>query len=153
MRTAAAIATSGLAPYPHQLLLSEGDCFLSIVVACEPVCRFDLIRAPRSATNMVLISNPETGTFIPYSLQVTFKIYVMVLLNLFETIKAEYILGFPIGAILILELRGLNLCVGAVLQRDSKVLAIGHFLSPFNNRLLLLATNHCRNRKQGWSNE
>jgi hypothetical protein len=108
----------------------------------------DIIIAPLGAANMVLKGNPELSSFIPYSFQVAFKTYPVVLLNLLVTVKAEHIFGFEFGAIFVLEFRDLNLSVGAVLQRNSKVFAISHFFSPFKNRLLILATNHCRNHKQ-----
>ncbi|HYP02697.1 MAG TPA: hypothetical protein VER76_21095 [Pyrinomonadaceae bacterium] len=122
----------------------EDDCFTSIVVGGERFCQLDIIIAPTSAADVVLISNPELRAFIPNSLQVACKTHGMVFLDLLVTINAEHVLGFETGAVFVLEFRDLDLSVGAVLQLDSKVLASSHLLSPLKNVLFLLAANHRR---------
>jgi hypothetical protein len=103
----------------------------------ERICGLDIISAPFRAADMVIVSNLELGAFISDSFKVARKTYAMVLLDLLVSIDTEHMLGFEIRAVFILEFRDLDLSVRAVLQRDCKILAIGHVLSPLKNELLV----------------
>jgi hypothetical protein len=95
-----------------------------------------MICAPVIIATTVLISNRELGELSPYSLQVTLIFLFFTVINPVATTE-EDILGFRPAAIIVLELRGLNLNAGLVLNYDRKILAIGHWLrlSPGDRRL------------------
>ena len=96
-----------------------------------------MISAPVIRTTSLLVSNRELGGLIPYSLQVTRIIFVGTGINRGAAKGPEDILGFRLGAIPVLELRGPNLIAGVVLNYDLKIPGRGHYLhlSPGDRRL------------------
>ena len=85
-----------------------------------------MICAPVIRTTSLLISNRELGGLIPYSLQVTRIVFVGAGINRSAAKGPEDILGFRLGAVPVLELRGLNLIAGVVLNYDLKISGSGH---------------------------
>jgi len=97
------------------LLAVYSDSYTVVVAACERGCRHDVICAPVIAATE-LISNRELGGLFPYSLQVTLIWIIVAVINSVATIDAERMLGVRLGAITVLELRGLNFYAGPILN-------------------------------------
>ena len=96
-------------------------------MTCERRGRRDMICTPVIAST-ALISNRELGELFPYSFQVTRIIFIFADIKLVATTK-EYILCFRPRAISVLELRGLNLNAGPILNYDPHISARGHWFA------------------------